>query len=61
MSSADRRGEAVVLGCADSDVAIRALLDAYPEAHDIEITGAALEDAFMALTASGDSSTETPR
>ncbi|MGA2469696.1 MAG: ABC transporter ATP-binding protein [Solirubrobacteraceae bacterium] len=51
VASADRRGEAVVLSCADSDSAIRALLEAYPQARDIEITGAALEDAFLELTA----------
>ena len=34
----ERRGEAVVLHCADSDAAMRALLAAYPDAHDIEIT-----------------------
>ena len=30
--------------------AIRALLAAHPDAHDIEIRGAALEDAFVELT-----------
>ncbi len=47
---ASRRGEAVVLACDDSDAAIRALLDSYPAAHDIEITGAGLEEAFLRLT-----------
>jgi ABC-2 type transport system ATP-binding protein len=50
VSTAERRGEAVVLRCSDSDAAIRALLDAYPDARDIEITGARLEDAFLELT-----------
>jgi ABC-2 type transport system ATP-binding protein len=49
--SADRRGEAVLLSCADSDQTIRALLQAFPDARDIEITGGGLEDAFLALTA----------
>ena len=35
----------------DSDAADRALLAAYPEARDIEITGAGLEEAFLELTA----------
>jgi ABC-2 type transport system ATP-binding protein len=54
VTSADRRGEAIVLRCSDSDAAIRALLDAHPEARDIEIAGAGLEEAFIELTAPGD-------
>ena len=50
VTTAERRGEAVVLRCSDSDVAIRALLQRYPAARDIEITGAGLEEAFLALT-----------
>ena len=46
----ERRGEAVVLRCTDSDAAIRALLAAYPDARDIEISGAGLEEAFLQLT-----------
>lgn len=48
---AERHGEAVILRCADSDTAIRALLSRYPQARDIEITGAGLEEAFLELTA----------
>src|SRR3954454_4903228 len=51
VTSAERRGEAVVLRCSDSDAAIRALLAAHPSARDIEITGAGLEEAFLELTA----------
>ena len=47
VSSAERRGEAVSLRCADSDAAIRALLAAYPQARDIEIAAAGLEQAFL--------------
>jgi len=36
--------------CSDSDAAVRALLGAYPEARDIEIAGAGLEEAFVELT-----------
>ncbi len=42
VSAAERRGEAVVLACADSDAAIRALLATQPEARDIEIAAAGL-------------------
>jgi ABC-2 type transport system ATP-binding protein len=51
VSEADRRGEGVALTCVDSDAAIRALLQAYPQARDIEIAAAALEEAFVELTA----------
>jgi ABC-2 type transport system ATP-binding protein len=54
VSGAERRGEAVVLGCADSDATIRALLGAYPQARDIEIAAAGLEQAFLALTGGED-------
>jgi ABC-2 type transport system ATP-binding protein len=54
VSRAERRGEAVVLSCSDSDAAIRALLAAYPAARDLEITGAGLEEAFLELTGAGD-------
>ncbi len=50
VNSAERRGEAVLLSCADSDAAIRALLAAYPDARHIEITAAGLEQAFLELT-----------
>jgi ABC-2 type transport system ATP-binding protein len=50
VSGAERRGEAVVLTCSDSDHAIRALLAAYPHARDIEINAAGLEQAFLELT-----------
>jgi ABC-2 type transport system ATP-binding protein len=54
VSSAERRGETVVLICADSDAAVRALLAAQPTARDIEIEAAGLEQAFLALTADPD-------
>ena len=46
----ERRGESIVLSCSNSDAAIRALLDRYPAARDIEISGAGLEQAFLLLT-----------
>jgi ABC-2 type transport system ATP-binding protein len=51
VSGAERRGEAIVLSCTDSDAAIRALLGAHPDARDIEIAAAGLEEAFLQLTA----------
>jgi ABC-2 type transport system ATP-binding protein len=53
VSSAERRGEAIVLHCGDSDAAIRALLQTYPGVRDIEIGGAGLEQAFLQLTGVG--------
>jgi ABC-2 type transport system ATP-binding protein len=50
VSGAERRGEAAVMHCADSDAAIRALLAEHPGARDIEINAAGLEQAFLALT-----------
>jgi ABC-2 type transport system ATP-binding protein len=50
VKSSDRRGEAIVLHCTDSDAAIRALLHEFPSASDIEIAGAGLEEAFLLLT-----------
>jgi ABC-2 type transport system ATP-binding protein len=57
VTNADTRGESVILNCSDSDTALRALLPAYPQARDIEVTGAGLEEAFVQLT--GDHSDET--
>jgi ABC-2 type transport system ATP-binding protein len=51
VSSVERRGEAITLNCTDSDVALRALLDRFAAARDIEVRGAGLEEAFLELTA----------
>jgi len=51
VSSADRHGQSIVLSCSDSDAAIRAMLERFPEARDIEIAAAGLEEAFLELTA----------
>jgi ABC-2 type transport system ATP-binding protein len=50
VNNVERHGEAVILRCADSDVAIRALLAAHPDVRDIEINAAGLEQAFLTLT-----------
>ncbi|MCK9924774.1 ABC transporter ATP-binding protein [Frankia sp. AgPm24] len=46
----EHRGESIALTCPDSDSALRALLTAFPTARDLEVVGAGLEDAFVALT-----------
>jgi ABC-2 type transport system ATP-binding protein len=51
VTRAELHGDAAILACSDSDAAIRALLGAYEEARDIEISGAGLEEAFVELTA----------
>ncbi|HEX3781399.1 MAG TPA: ABC transporter ATP-binding protein [Pseudonocardiaceae bacterium] len=53
VTDVEARGERVELACADSDAAVRALINGYPQAHDIEIKALGLEEAFLALT--GDS------
>jgi ABC-2 type transport system ATP-binding protein len=50
VTTTDSRGEAVILHCRDSDLAVRALLSSYPHVRDLEISGAGLEQAFLALT-----------
>jgi ABC-2 type transport system ATP-binding protein len=50
VTRAERRGEAVVLASTDSDASLRRLLERYPEARDIEVRGAGLEEAFLQLT-----------
>jgi ABC-2 type transport system ATP-binding protein len=50
VTGAERHGESVSLICSDSDLAIRALVQRYDAARDIEITGAGLEQAFLQLT-----------
>ena len=51
VTNAERHGEAAILTCVDSDLALRALLSCYPAARDIEVLGAGIEEAFVALTA----------
>jgi ABC-2 type transport system ATP-binding protein len=48
---AQRHGDAVVLTCIDADTALPALLTAFPAAKDIEVQGGSLEEAFLELTA----------
>jgi ABC-2 type transport system ATP-binding protein len=55
VTAADTRGESVLITCSDSDAALRAFLPAFPVAHDIEVTGAGLEEAFLRLTSESES------
>jgi ABC-2 type transport system ATP-binding protein len=48
--NAERHGDAVLLSCNDSDAALRELLARNPGAHDIEVHGAGIEEAFLELT-----------
>jgi ABC-2 type transport system ATP-binding protein len=50
VSSVQQHGGTVTLTCEDADAALRALVAAEPAARDFEVTGAGLEDAFLALT-----------
>ena len=54
VATAERHGDAVILSCVDSDRSIRALLEQYPAARDIEIVGGSLEEAFLELTSEPD-------
>jgi ABC-2 type transport system ATP-binding protein len=44
------RGNRAEISTSDSDTTLRALLAAYPQAHDIEVTAMGLEGAFLSLT-----------
>ena len=44
-------GSRLLVHATDSDAALRSLLRTFPQARDIEVTSAKLEDAFLALTA----------
>src|SRR5262245_5639233 len=55
VESVERHGDAVVLRCIDADLALRALLDEFPQARGIEVTSAGLEQAFLELTSANGS------
>jgi ABC-2 type transport system ATP-binding protein len=50
VAGVERVGARLYVHSTDSDLTVRALLVACPEAREIEITSAKLEDAFLALT-----------
>ncbi len=49
----ERRGDAVILTSDEAETALRGLLGWFPSAADVEVRGAGLEEAFLALTADG--------
>ena len=51
VTKVERHGEAVTLSTSSSDETVRALLGSFPEARDVEVLGAGIEEAFLALTA----------
>ena len=53
--------DSVRLASADADRTVRELFVADLPIHDLEVTGADLEDAFVALTSDGASTMETSR
>jgi ABC-2 type transport system ATP-binding protein len=58
VAGADRRGDDVLLRCIDSDAAARVLFATYPALRDVEIVGAALEQAFLQLTGDEDAGSD---
>jgi ABC-2 type transport system ATP-binding protein len=54
VSRVEVRGSTVRLTCHHSDAALRDLLATWPDASDIEVRSADLEDAFLALTSDPD-------
>jgi ABC-2 type transport system ATP-binding protein len=50
VASAEVHGDTVIVTCDDSDIALRTLLTTHAAARDIEVLGASLEAAFLALT-----------
>jgi ABC-2 type transport system ATP-binding protein len=58
--SAERHGDAVLLSCSDADTALRALLESFPPARDIEVRGGSLEEAFLELTANEETAGAVP-
>ena len=50
VTSVERRGDAVVISTAESEMVLRGLLDRFPTVRDVEVRGAALDEAFLALT-----------
>jgi ABC-2 type transport system ATP-binding protein len=57
--SADRHGDTIILTCSDAETALRGLLGQFPEARDVEVRSAGLEEAFLALTGGEDYDTST--
>jgi ABC-2 type transport system ATP-binding protein len=50
VTAADRHGDTVILAAREPEAALRTLLTEFPAARDVEVRGAQLEEAFLALT-----------
>ena len=61
VTQVDVRGETVRLSTTDSDGTVRALFATNLSIRDLEVTGADLEDAFIALTSDPANAEEAPR
>ena len=61
VTGADQHGGTVILSAAEPEAALRALLSEFPAARDVEVSGARLEDAFLALTSDDATSKEQVR
>ena len=53
LSATHVRGDRVEIRSSSTDAVLRAVVERWPAAHDFEITGIGLEDAFIALTDAG--------
>ena len=60
VANAEQHGDSVTLTCSDSDTALRTLLADFPGARDIEVLGANLEAAFLALTGDPATANDAP-
>lgn len=54
VTNVESHGDSVLLACGDSDAALREFLARNPDAHDVEVHGAGIEEAFLELTAEDD-------
>ncbi|MGH7686837.1 MAG: ABC transporter ATP-binding protein [Candidatus Dormibacteria bacterium] len=59
VTTSSLRGDRVEICSTDTDAVLRAVIRQWPAAHDFEISGIGLEDAFIALTESGAQSAST--
>jgi ABC-2 type transport system ATP-binding protein len=59
--SVERRGDTLTIVSDESDAALRTLLSAHTDVHDIEVTAHSMDDAFLALTRAADDGTDLPR
>jgi ABC-2 type transport system ATP-binding protein len=61
VTGADQHGDTVILSAAEPEAALRVLLSEFPAARDVEVSGARLEEAFLALTSDDATSKEQVR